>query len=77
MFAFLGGSVGIKIRNHYQEFRSWQLSSFLLAISIKNNNNQKKQTTTPATAKIRELSVSHLATSTTCLTNQERVKKVQ
>lgn len=43
MFAFLGGSVAIKIRNHYQEFRSWQLSSFLLAISIKNNNNQKKQ----------------------------------
>ena len=37
MFAFLGGSVVIKIRSHYQEFRSWQLSSF-----HKNNNNQKK-----------------------------------
>ena len=64
MFAFLGGSVAIKIRNHYQEFRSWQLSSLLLAISLKNNNNQtNKQTNNkPATAKTRELSVSHLAT---------------
>lgn len=43
MFAFLGGSVAIKIRNHYQEFRSWQLSRLLLAFSIKNNNNQKKR----------------------------------
>lgn len=45
MFAFLGGSVAIKIRNHYQEFRSWQLSSLLLAISLKNNNNQKNKQT--------------------------------
>lgn len=28
--------------NHYQEFRSWQLSNFLLAVSIENNNNPPK-----------------------------------
>lgn len=62
MFAFLGGSVAIKIRNHYQEFRSWQLSSFHKKIIITKKKETNKQTTTPATAKTRELSVSHLAT---------------
>lgn len=44
MFAFLGGSVAIKIRNHYQEFRPWQLSSFHKKIIItKKTNKQQRQ----------------------------------
>ena len=47
MFAFLGGSVAIKIRNHYQEFRSWQSSGFHKKIIItkkkKQTNKQQRQ----------------------------------
>lgn len=44
MFAFLSGSVAIKIRNHYEEFRSWQLSSFHKKIIItKKTNKQQRQ----------------------------------